>query len=586
MSPNLKLEETYLVNLPAELLLGILEDPILSLDDLYHVSLVSRRLHTCALSIFLSRKGIPNPEKSITLDRVVWNPHFPKSKHPRDALAGLNIATFLTGKRVDHLTCYFQYPNSGYNILQRPDMLYVGVERLSRFVQRLGSLGTVKVYLLSERHFLKRDKEMEPSPIHQWHNWANAFSELLNLIVEKRSTDITIQYDGPNAALPAVYGSREKSTLFSKLKEMVVRKSAVERALTRPGWENTIPVNEPRFPRLSPKAASGRNLTTLCVHSMTLINTSFLQWTLQLLEHSPQLTSLSFAHLTFNSYDRGEVILSLFADVLWNKSITDFTVLQSCWSLSTEALLKFINRLEHLVKLIIDRTFQVRIKYEPTGLLDGFFAKDAYPVPPLRHLQVLEAPDELVLHLLRGQGRTSNPHPLPQLRHLLVYPSSLLVDPEAYRTSIESWRHLLQQVENPPRLHPLSFALDMQADFPLKYTGVEAYLESRIMSTEDVDELLAGSAFEKISEAIFYHLDASYAQENPTMFCQWLKLLFPDLREVRFTCTLTTLPEQVLEMSDRTIKALQRELRVKCPGVNRLMVERRVFSKDLNNEWT
>ncbi|KAF8151443.1 hypothetical protein B0H34DRAFT_727609 [Crassisporium funariophilum] len=575
-----------ILHLPAELLLEILENCDLHTNDLYQVSLTSRQLNHLALPIFLLRNGIADPETSIVLRRVIWDRRASAvTSEPIDSLSGLKMATYLKGKAIKDLTCYFQYPNSTCNIRQSPNSLHLAVRRLSGFIQGLRSVGVMRLYLISDRRYLRRDHVLR-DPAYMLRVWTASFEELLNLTVAKGCTSLTVQYES-NSEGSDVYKFRTKSPLsnpFSRVLASVRGVNEVEKAVSLSGtwWEFTTPDHRntqvPILPTCETQICS---IHKLHIHSTSLLSPPFLPWTLQLLCQSTHLTSLSLAHLTFTN-DMWQALLPPIASAAGSK-LTEFSILESCWSLSTSDLLRFICRLPFLIRLSIDRAFQVRIESD-----QGYFSRDLYPIPELKHLRVLEAPEEIVLHFLKERtSRFINPPnrviAMPQLRSLLVYPSTLLADVVSYENSINNWTHLFDRLNDLNRLYKISFGLDVQADcYATNYSGMSSYLNWRGLHTEQGEDVLP--VFSKISEVVLHYFDIRDPDHDPDILCRWLHLLFPDLFQVKFTCILATLPVEVIVMPQPTISALTRVFSATCPNVKNLVVAQRKFEM-VDDAW-
>ena len=426
------------------------------------------------------------------------------------------------------------------------------------FVHKLKTLEVIRIYLLSEKHYLHRQADF-PSENHL-REWTTSFLELADLIVGRGCVEMTIQYDGIGSAMQFQFNSATSTnSRRARLAKSLGRRMEKHRLL-RP-----IVPKKLRFMTLPPALTSAlpiSSIRSLCIHSTVLLSPSVLPWTMRLLAESPNLTSISFAHLSFGA----EVWTKLLPDLAKAVShkLTEFSILESCWKLSTEDLLFFLDRLPRLTKLVIDRAVQIWVCEEADEVVGM-----RTPIPTLDYLESLQAPEDLIFHLLKPPHRRfwepvsrKRPHmPLPSLRHVTVYPSSLLVDTETYAHCAEQWLALMSAINQHERRNgPVTYALDLQADFAEtgKYTGIASYLEYREMFIQD--SVSPPPCFQGILELVMYHFDNNYPNDKPQLFCQWLKVLFPDLRKVKFTGATSTLPEQVLKMKDGTIEQLMKYL--------------------------
>ncbi|PPR04315.1 hypothetical protein CVT24_013388 [Panaeolus cyanescens] len=572
-----------LLDLPPEILLLIFEYRCIAADELYQLSVLCRHLHWPAMHTFLSRKRVTDLQ-NIILRNIVWNPdQFIAGSAPLDALAGLNASTFMCGASVKTLHCYFQYPNSPYNMFQYPSNLNIALRRLATFVRKLKSLDVIRIYLLSEKRYLHRQADF-PSDGHLA-EWTESFLELAGLIVGRGCVEMTIQYDGIGSAMEFSFTNAAPNSRAHRIGHFIGRR------LEKHQWLRPLVPKKLRFMTL-PFAVSSKtalpvsSIRSLCIHSTVLLTPSFLPWTMRLLKESPNLTSISFAHLSFGA-DVWSRLLPDLAKVVSHKLI-EFSILESCWKLSTDDLLFFLDRLPRLTKLVIDRAVQIWVCEEADEVVGV-----RTPIPALDCLETLQAPEDLILHLLKPPHRRfwepatrRKPYtPLPSLRHVTVYPSSLLVDTTSYAPCAERWLSLQSTINQHRRTNgPITYTLDLQADFAAtgKYTGIASYLEYRELYLQDSSS--PPPSFSGVSEVVMYHFDNHYPNDKPQLFCQWLKVLFPDVRMVTFTGVLSTLPEQVLRMKEGTVVQLMKSLGEKCPGVDVLRVPESEYRK-VDGRW-
>ena len=572
--------------LPTELLLYILsKTSTLSLEDLYIVALVSRRFRALALPLFLAGHGISDPQSEISLYVIEWNP---KSFTKPDALSGLNMSTHITC--VNHFRCFFQEPitNSRRNTFQHAYNLPEAIQRTSRFVRRLQTIESCELYLVWDPYFLSREKTAPHVPVAQIQFWTHAFSTLMNLIMERGVKSLTVQY---NAHIDLPFHFRRvnvaKKILSHLSKGVIGNPGGLQWELERPVHEEKLTSQDVAPATLSSIARSANCVTSLAIHSPTLLLPPFVNWTLSLLMEHSCLTSISFAYISF-SRDIWATILPYIADAVSHR-LTELAFFRNCPNLDISDLLYFISRFPKLRRLSIDRTFRSRLdpklKIFPLHSIPSF--------PDFSELHTLQAPVELIsliMDVLKHSAKGPHSTPLPKLQHLTVYPCSLLIHPPSYVPSTIIVSALLSRIKSQPRILIPTYAMDAQMEFT-DFIPVVRYLET-ITTHQEFQRTLLGSlseaevvnftqnqkgsvphvAFDHITHLLLHKFLVRHPDNTPSSLCQWLKLLFPDLKKLTFTCQLDTHTMQDASIEEKTVKWLIRELRQKCPGVDVLVV--------------
>jgi len=64
---------------------------------------------------------------------------------------------------------------------------------------------------------------------------------------------------------------------------------------------------------------------------------------------------------------------------------------------------------------------------------------------------------------------------------------------------------------------------------------------------------------------------------EPTPLCLWLKLLFPRLKTLVFTCRIVAQPDQVSVLDAKVVEELIKELTTTCPTVDTLVVANETY---------
>ena len=570
-----------LETLPNELLLYILSNTsTLALEDLYTVALVSRRFHALALPLFLAGHGISDPENEMSLYVIEWHPTYIQTLHKPDALSGLNISRHIT--RLNHFRCFFQEPttNSTRNTFQQAYNLPEAIQRTSRFVRAIQTIESCELYLVWDPYFLSREKTAPHVPVPEIQFWKHSFSTFLNLIVEKGVKSLRVQY---NAHVDLPFHFRKvnlaKKILSHLSKGAVVNPGGIQWELERPIHEEKSTRQDVAPATLSSSARSANCVTSLAIHSPTLLLPPFINWTLSLLEEHSCLTSISFAYISFS----GEIwatILPYIADIISHR-LAELAFFRNCPNLEISDLLLFISHFPHLRRLSIDRTFRSRLDSRSRSL---FPPRTTPSFPEFSELHTLKAPAELVslltdTHLSKGHHST----PLPKLQHLTIYPCSLLIQPHSYISSSTTISTLLEGIKSQSRILAPIYAMDAQMEFT-DFVPVAQYLQNiathrefQRMLGEPLREQDNGNsvphiAFDHITHLLLYRFVVRYPDHTPSALCLWLKLLFPDLKRLTFTCQLDAHTTQDVMIEEATVQWLIRELKKQCPAVEVLVV--------------
>ncbi|KAF8889409.1 hypothetical protein CPB84DRAFT_1447096 [Gymnopilus junonius] len=341
---NLLHKAANILDLPNELLLDILVgSAVLSQRDLLNISFLSTRFRSLALPIFLANHGIPDPERETSFYVFEWNPNSVRVTTRPDALSGLAHLTTLS--KVDRLRCFFQ--DADYktfrNTFQQASNLPYAVTRVAKFVQTLKHVETAEIYLIWDPYFVNRERSSPYVPMAEIRRWTNAFGYLLNLLVVRGCSSLTIQY---SAAFEPAFQFKSVNAMrkaFSYLSHNVLHRDGQPPQLE---WELQRPLNEgkssnkvvesPTFPSSS---VASKRIASLSIHSPVLLLPPFTNWTLSLLRAHPQLSSISFAYIPI-SKDLWAIILPFIADAMSDK-LTHLSFFKGCPDLDVADLYIF-----------------------------------------------------------------------------------------------------------------------------------------------------------------------------------------------------------------------------------------------------
>ncbi|KAJ3510160.1 hypothetical protein NLJ89_g4833 [Agrocybe chaxingu] len=557
---------TSLLDLPNELLLQILLDESLSERDLFAVGLVCRHFNLIALPIFLQGYGIVDPCSTISISVPEWDPAHRKKP---DALAGLcATAHGITSVRL--LRCFFQealpQPSQQTEVELRAAHLPHAVRRLTRFVHRLSHIEDAQIYLV--RHADDTVQTRKPSdgsrlrgaPMDEICDWADALGGLLNAIVERGCTRLTVRY---NAAIEiGSFRFRDRGNEMTVLFPSISRGSAcadpppvVHWDWEKPSWSTSIQTALLRgksFPLVpySQKAQNNPTIQYFFLHSASLFLPPFTNWTLSLLHTQTSLTHLSIGDVAL-AKDHWAFLLPMIPDSVCQRLIA-FTVASQCTSLGATDLLQFLTRLSRLERLKIDNIFgweiwakcPMRSPFHSSATRPPF--RDDIPLPRFPHLQFLEAPVEVAWFLVEAGasgGRSVDEQQrkehvaFPSLEVLIMHAETLSTDyPACYVEAALMVNILLHRfIDNrnvPGEDHPkLDFVLSAEAadvrnlepvaDYITTVTTQEvlhhnstAYRDISLTEAE-IEALARGDAFPRPANA--EHLPHSATHHTPAI---------------------------------------------------------------------
>ena len=501
-----------------------------------------------------------------------------------DTLSALNISTTIS--HVKHLKCFFQDPTTkdGRNSYQEAYNMALAIKRTSRFVDRLKSVDTAEIYLVWDPYYVTvhGNKHIANVPIPEVNKWTESFCRFLNLLVERGCTSLTVQYDIPQALTPT-FRFRSSSPItksFSNVFQYVQKRRDKQAPTIQWEIEKQIYEGKPDFTNvesapLSRLAQESNSIVALSLHSNALLLPPFVNWTLSLIYSHSSLTCITFSHLTFPE-EVWTTLLPLIADMVSNR-LTKLSFFSQCTKLTAENLTRFTAHLPHLTHLSVDRLFCSRFQSSGTELTP----------PYLPRLQVLQAPTELVSLILDAQSpfylsrNKEAPTGFPQLTSVTVYPCSQLQYPSDYIESTRTVNTLVSQIKH--RLH--EYTLDLQTEFS-NFTSMIDYLQSEQKKHCSHWDLINGVEVEQFasrqySSRIVFHditrvvLYPHYCDPKP--LCLWLKLLFPNLKTLVFTCRIVAQPDQVSLLDAKVVEELIKELTTTCPTVRTLVVANETY---------
>ena len=436
---------TSLLDLPTEILLHILQDPVIKPVDLYSLAILSKRLNLIAIPLFLNAQSITHPEDSLTLifdeNSQPCQRHFSNYWRPTSRVedqpdrlgpeAGIMVAFHITSVR--EIRCTFPQIFSDVTTLLRH------FDRLDMFLLRLTSVKSLTM------HF-EGDNRYRHSNLNHWSATPIQFGVIVGNIcrsLEARGCEALLLYDNshhleywkfevytremaednaftlipqpPSAEVPRV--ERRKKGMMERAKEKLGYKiSYFKDGLHAP------PKPPPKdlhttYTFFDPSSVSSgiSSLRTLHIQTPFLLLPRCLPHIRGLIHASKDtLTSLSFSHILFND----QLINSCLVALCFNRpnSITHLSITR-CRRIPNHTLLTllrcFQDRLEHLE---LDKESTCMISRDDLN----------FPSVHLNELRILKAPLDWVQYFVHGDswqfgdnGPTHVP-PLPQLSSLTI----------------------------------------------------------------------------------------------------------------------------------------------------------------------
>ena len=485
---------TNLLDLPTEILLQIFQDPVIEPVDLYSLGILSKRLNSIAIPLFLHAKSINHPEDSLTLvfdeDSQPCQRHY--SNHSRfrvrsakevdqlGAVAGIMVAFHITSVR--EIRCIFPQSFSHITALLRH------FSRLDMFLLRLTSVKSLTMHFEGDnrfRHFTSNPWSATPPQFGV--TMGNIGRSLQcrgceTLLVYNRSYHLQYWKDEVDSRemvehngltfmrhSPQAEGlnKEKKKGVMGRAKEKLGNKiSHLKDGLHAP------PKPPPKDPHNTytfcylPSVSSGiSSLRTLHIQTPFLLLPPCLPHIRDFIHASKDtLTSLSFSHLLFDDQLMNSCLVSLCLDR--PNSITHLSITR-CRQIPNLTLLTFLRCFQdHLEHLELDNESTYMISRDHLNL----------PSLHLNELCILKAPLDWVQYLLHGDswqfgdnGPTHIP-PLPHLTSLTIRCRAAAATSFDYRTFYPLLDVILQPLQTRSEAssqHPSAFKPEVSLDITL-----------------------------------------------------------------------------------------------------------------------
>ncbi|KAJ7624254.1 hypothetical protein DFH06DRAFT_1481597 [Mycena polygramma] len=359
-----------ILDLPTELLLPILTD--LPSQDVYSLALVCRRLHFTALPVYFSRHGLPSSTRSIQI-RVRTD--------RRDLLAALRVALFDTP--LDHIDFIFSHPDPDATTPSVAPLLEQ-FQRVEGFFSKVTSIQNVSLDL-DHGDCFSYSYHLSVGSDEALRAWAKGFGDLLNCVVETRSTSLTVLHGGyfsyAYELSPAVKRASWLGRMISWAKTFTGRQRPAFRRVSQQG----VAYVAIALPRQLSRAS---HLTCIHIHSRALILPPGVSWTLGVLRNCP-ISQLTFSNFWVPS-TIWETVLPLIASAAPGLTSVGFIELNL---LPEHNIMDFLARLPGLVDVTISASEESSKLFLPTT-----------PRPRLPHLTHLRTDPFIVCYLLSREG--------------------------------------------------------------------------------------------------------------------------------------------------------------------------------------
>lgn len=562
--PSLVPQPGQLVNLPDNVLNLILQNVAhVAPLQLQVLAFLCKRLNTMALSVLLSRLGVPRPPKMINLTLQA-----PSKRSPSrlDALSCLRVALSVTS--TDRLCCTLDFRESSQ------EAFFKSVRRLSGFLSRLRFVTELQITLTGGIQTLEFSKD--PGTMSRWDS---LISQLRDVVTRKPNSRLLLKsagwmsrtYASASHPIPRRAGGSRFDFPIRRL--LGADKQSFEA-------DSRLATAQPRERHA---AMRSRSLSQPCIPRVSLISVSienalllgpYSEWTLSLLRSSAALSSLVLANLRqFNGHQWSQHLQQIAAAVpfLTHLEVSDPNILP-------KDLLSFLSKVQLLENLKIDRELRM-------------FSPASHPYPKLSHLASISAPPEYIALLLSVRGG------LPHLRdmEIALQNISYVASPhtaEMYCTIFHRMKEASPSVSPSPSTSPLPSAISFSHhlhhhSFPGIHLvpSLNVYVGTSAVSTnliKSIDGALSMGAdwqkrmkgFTKIVLNDFPLVDAATDISIWGVLSRWLGIM-PELEVIEFRGTEALTAQQRV-----SLQPMIRALSYRCSRV------RKVIINDIEHEVT
>ncbi|KAJ7114016.1 hypothetical protein C8R44DRAFT_984575 [Mycena epipterygia] len=506
--------------------------------ELYDFSMTSRRMHTLALSMLLSRRNIPNPLEKVDI----------RLGDGSNTLQILRIALFIPSIR--QLSVRFSpgttsgmvgsFPQAALEQLQSVvECLLREMDRLHRLLEKLHSVDDIILVLPGSIEWNLRDMNRSSTSDIGVFPWSRVLS-FLQKILDIHCTSFTVTTSTFMAYTPTAIPHPIGGSIHRLLRQLLHRRQDTDITLL-PRWHGIK--YSPQNPSDTTAIRSSSCVTNFSIENSLLLFPHSAGWTLWILKHSP-ITSLHISGLNISGSD-WDRIASRLADAVPNLLELDFDDQQ----ITPHCLLSLLDRLPRLTSLTIGPHMAVYLVHPRI-----FPPFSAWYLPPFRSLTKLSASTSYVsLFLMRRD-------PLPVLKSLALPPTDI------YRIAIHHhaslYTHLPRIIRRLRDLNHILFPLPVTISF-----GRWANHGSHPLSVHiDASLALDVKMLDPLREITHLVLEDFDSMIDAQCFSRWLRL-FPSLQQVSWHDSDIQRAEHV------RIPPLAREISRSCPTVETIIAQ-------------
>ncbi|KAJ7178940.1 hypothetical protein C8R46DRAFT_1187447 [Mycena filopes] len=448
------------LDLPNEVVLLILGHPDLPSESLLCLSMLCRRLHHLSLSIYFDIHGLRDPTQSVDITMV---------DSRRDPLAALQMALFVPA--VVELSC--SLPHFQTSIWP----LFPHIRRLRACIGRLAFVH--KVTLVLDKPNSSRFSAAEEGV----DVWSIEFGQLLNTILQKRCTSLTLRYGKFYCDLVEMRptASRLVARPAHALRSVVRHILPDAQGAGPNAWDLSVAGSTAELSMdLDLQGHSTSALAHLKIESSMLLLPPCLGWTLAALQYSP-ITTLELVGLTLPT-KVWSAVLPFIPNLVPNLTELNLSILSG---ISGIDILLFVAKLPRLQILTIGYT-------EYSRLIQSA-CPDSGPIPKLPELTHLHAPSPFIRHFLRKKY-------MPRLTALCISPRRpIIASGLRLRHIVGPVSEILRRLEKHDLAPEVSLELqcgrESDAEMAADLAGL-APEEDALHALRAITRLIVGSNFE------------------------------------------------------------------------------------------
>ncbi|KAJ7240349.1 hypothetical protein B0H12DRAFT_1221759 [Mycena haematopus] len=351
----------------------------LSSEALLSISMLCQRLHHLALPIFFAAHGMEDPTQNANVTMLYRG---------RDGVSALQMALFIPS--ITKLSCSLPHYETVHPLVPH-------IRRLRVLVARLAFIREMTLVLDTQGSSCGADGD----GVEQW---ALEFGELLNTILKRGCTTLTLRYgrffyEGCQLR-PNPLVNRPVSAFRNAVRQLLPANLSTGPSDACEVWQTDAGMVSME---LDDEGRSASTLTHFKIESTALFVPPCFSWFLAVLRHSP-ITTLEIHGVTLLQKIWAAVLPPVAALVSTLTSLT----LSNLYGISGIDILLFLGKLPRLKFLTIGYT-------EYSRRIQSSYP-DSAPIPKLPELTHLHAPSTFIYHLLQKKSS------LPSIKAVCITP--------------------------------------------------------------------------------------------------------------------------------------------------------------------